>query len=126
MKKELFVEQPNTELKRGIMVRKDTQLTFQNAHVEQELKDMILETVVQNEGSHNGINAFQTKSYIRLGLNEGDVLLYDEDRGYYLPSHPMVTVEEAMSDLEALKDIRPEEEEEDDTERNENEGLKSH
>lgn len=126
MKKGLFVEQPNTELKQGVEVREDSELYFKNEHVEQVLKNLVLETITDNEGCHNGINAFKTKSYIHLGLNEGDILLFDKEMGYYLPSYPVVTVEEAIGDLEALKDMRLEEEEEDDTERSENEGTESH
>ena len=74
MKHELFVEQPSTDLKAGIVVKKETELHFKNERVEQVLKDLILETITNNEGTHNGINAFKTKSYIHLGLNEGDIL----------------------------------------------------
>lgn len=127
MKREVFVEQPNTELKQGVIVHKSTELHFKNEHVEQVLKDLVLETITENEGTHNGINVFKTKSYIHLGLNEGDVLLYNKEIGYYLPSYPVVTVEEAMSDLEAVKDIRlADEEEEDDTEGSENKGTESY
>lgn len=127
MKHELFVEQPSTDLKAGIVVKKETELHFKNERVEQVLKDLILETITNNEGTHNGINAFKTKSYIHLGLNEGDILLFDKEVGYYMPAHPMTTVEEAISDLEGIKDIRLQENEEEthDTEGNKEEGTES-
>ena len=82
-----------------------------------------METITTNEGTHNGINAFKTQSYIYLGLNEGDILLFDEEIGYYMPAHPMTTVENAISDLEGIKDISLNEDEEvaNDTEGNEEE-----
>lgn len=124
MKHELFVEQPNVELKRGIRVTKETELHFQNEHVEQVLKDLVLETITSNEGTHNGINAFKTKSYIHLGLNEGEILLYDKEIGYYMPAVTMTTVSEAIGDLEGVSEIRLKEEE-NDTEGNEKEGTES-
>lgn len=124
MKHELFVEQPNVELKRGIRVTKEMELHFQNEHVEQVLKDLVLETITSNEGTHNGINAFKTKSYIHFGLNEGDILLYDKEIGYYMPAVTMTTVSEAIGDLEGVSEIRLKEEE-NDTEGNEKEGTES-
>lgn len=112
MKHELFVEQPNVDLKRGIVVKKETELHYQNERVEQVLKDLILETIANNEGTHNGINAFKTKSYIHLGLNEGDILLFDEEVGYYMPAHPMTTIDEAIIELEGMKGISLQENEE--------------
>lgn len=127
MKHQLFVEQPNTELKAGIVVKKETELHYKNDRVEQVLKELILETITNNEGTHNGINAFKTKSYIHLGLNEGDILLFDKEVGYYMPAHPMITVEEAISDLEGIKDIHLQEEEEvaNETEGSESKGTES-
>lgn len=128
MKHELFVEQPNIDLKKGIVVREGMELHFKNERVEQVLKDMHLETITNNEGTHNGINAFKTQSYIYLGLNEGDILLFDKEIGYYMPAHPMTTVDEAISDLEGIKDIRLNEDEEvaNDTEGNQEEGSAAH
>lgn len=128
MKHELFVEQPNTELKKGIVVKEGLELRYKNDRVEQVLKDLHLETITKNEGTHNGINAFKTQSYIYLGLNEGDILLFDKEVGYYMPGHPMTTVEEAISDLEGIKDICLCEEEEitNDTEGNEEESSATH
>ncbi len=111
MKHELFVEQPNIELKKGIKVTKETELTYSNDKVEQELKDLILETILTDEGT-NGVNAYKSKSYIHISLNEGDILLFDENRGYYMPPYPMESIEEAISDIESLRGIKLNETEE--------------
>lgn len=105
MKHELFVEQPNMELKEGIVVTKDTSLSYKNDKVEQELKDLKLETILTDEGT-NGINAYKSKSYISISLNGGEVLLFDKKRGYYMPPIPMERVEDAISDLESLKGLK--------------------
>lgn len=104
MKHELFVEQPNIELKPGIRVTKDTELTYKNDKVEQVLKDLVLETLLVEEGT-NGINTYKSRSYISIKLNGGEILLFDESRGYYMPPYPMESVEDAICDIESLKGI---------------------
>lgn len=109
MKHQLFVEQPCIDLKVGIKVTKETSLTFKNDKVEQELKDLTLETMLEEEGS-NGINSYSSKSYIRINLNEGDVLLFDESRGYYMPTFPVESIDDAISDIESLRGMEYKEE----------------
>ena len=109
MKHQLFVEQPSIDLKVGIKVTKETSLTFKNDKVEQELKDLTLETMLEEEGS-NGINSYSSKSYIRINLNEGDILLFDEKRGYYMPTFPVETIDDAISDIESLRGVEYKEE----------------
>ena len=102
MKHEYFVEQPNIELKKGIMVREDTELLYKNENVEQVLKDLTLETILNDRGS-NGINTYESKSYLKINLNSGDILLFHEQRGYYMPPYPVVTIEDAISDITSLE-----------------------
>lgn len=104
MKLEFFVEQPNIELKKGIKVTKDTELHFKSNISEQVLKDLVLETILDQEGS-NGVNTYKSKSYMTINLNDGDILLFDENRGYYMPSIPVTTIEEAIEDISSLKDV---------------------
>lgn len=110
MKKEYFVEQPNMEIKTGVKVTKETEFHYKTDSVEQVLKDLKLETIVSGEGT-NGINTYKSKSYIEINLNDGDILLFDENRGFYLSAIPMTTLDNAIMDLTAMKDIpQPEEE----------------
>ena len=109
MKHELFVEQPNIELKAGIRVTKDTELTYKNEKVEQVLKDLVLETILEDEGT-NGINTYKSKSYISITLNGGEILLFDESRGYYMTPYPMESIEDAIEDIVSLKGINLSEE----------------
>lgn len=102
---ELFVDQPSLELKKGIQVRKDTEVAFQNENVEQLLKDLKLDTILNEEGT-NGINSYKSKSHISINLNEGDILLFDPSRGYYLPPYPKTTIEQAIEDITSLKGVR--------------------
>lgn len=109
MKRELFVEQPNINVMVGIKVTKETDLTYKSEKVEQVLKDLTLETILEDEGN-NGINSYKSKSYLQLKLNEGDILLFDENRGYYMPPFAVETIEDAISDIESLKGLELEEE----------------
>lgn len=105
MKRELFVEQPNIDLKIGVKVTQDTEFVYKNEKVDQVLKDLKLETILEDEGT-NGINTYKTKTYICINLNAGDILLFDENRGYYMPPYPVESVEDAISDITSLKDIK--------------------
>ena len=104
MKHELFVEQPVLDLKEGIKVTAETELLYKNEKVEQVLKNLVLETILDDAGS-NGINSYKSKSYLSINLNPGDILLFDETRGYYMPSYPVVSIDDAISDINSLSDI---------------------
>ncbi len=105
IKREFFVEQPNIDLKIGVKVTQDTELAYKNKKVDQVLKNLKLETMLEEEGT-NGINTYKTKTYICINLNAGDILLFDENRGYYMPPYPVESVEDAISDITSLKDIK--------------------
>ena len=68
------------------------------------LKDLVLETIMDDAGS-NGINTYKSKSYLSINLNPGDILLFDENRGYYMPTYPVVSIDDAISDINSLSDI---------------------
>ena len=104
MNHELFVEQPVLDLKEGIKVTEGTELLFKNDKVEQVIKNLAFETILNDAGS-NGINTYKSKSYISINLNEGDILLFDENRGYYMPTYPVVSIDDAISDITSLADI---------------------
>ena len=101
MKHELFVEQPVLDLKEGIKVTAETELLYKNDKVEQVLKDLVLETILDDQGS-NGINTYKSKSYLSINLNPGDILLFDEQRGYYMPPYPVTSIDDAISDINSL------------------------
>ena len=104
MKHELFVEQPSIELKEGIKVTKETELSYKNDKVEQVLKDLVLKTILRDEGT-NGLNTYKSDSYVTIYLNEGDILLFHEERGYYMPPYPVESIDDAISDINSLGDM---------------------
>lgn len=104
MKHELFVEQVVLDLKEGIKVTEETELLYKNDKVEQVLKNLVLETIMDEAGS-NGFNTYKSKSYLSINLNPGDILLFDSNRGYYLPPYPVTSIDDAISDITSLRDI---------------------
>lgn len=104
MKRELFVEQPVLDLKEGIKVTSETELLYKNDKVEQVLKNLVLETILDDSGS-NGVNTYKSKSYLSISLNPGDILLFDEQRGYYMPPYPVTSIDDAISDINSLADL---------------------
>lgn len=104
MKHEMFVEQPVLDLKEGIRVTEETELLYKNERVEQVLKNLVLETILDDEGT-NGINTYKSKSYLSINLNPGDILLFNEQRGYYMPPYPVTSIDDAISDISSLSDI---------------------
>lgn len=104
MRHELFVEQPVLDLKEGIKVTEDTELSYKSDKVEQTLKDLVLKTIYDDAGT-NGVNSYESKSYISINLNAGDILLFDEQRGYYMPPYPVTSIDDAISDMASLSDL---------------------
>lgn len=104
MKHELFVEQPVLDLKEGIKVTAETELSYKNEKVEQVLKDLVLETILDEAGT-NGINTYKSKSYLSINLNPGDILLFDKQRGYYMAPYPVTSIDDAISDICSLSEI---------------------
>ena len=104
MKFELFVEQPNLELKQGIKVTKDIEVEFKNDNVRQALKNLVLETEYKESGV-SGTNAYNSTSNITLHLNDGDILLFHEEKGYYMPHYPMESIDDAINDITSLNYI---------------------
>ena len=104
MKHELFVEQPNIELKEGIKVTNKTELSYKTDTVEQVLNNLVLETIFYDEGT-NGVNSYKSKSHVTLYLNDGDILLFSGQRGYYMPPYPVESIDDAINDINSLSDL---------------------
>jgi hypothetical protein len=96
-----FISKPSIDMYSGIKVTKDTALEFENENVKQTLKDLVFDstTTVKGEG-------FTSTYHTVITLNEGDILIFEEEgRGYIKPVEPFVTVEEAIEELECIKEV---------------------
>lgn len=95
-----FIYKPSIDMLAGIKVTKDTTLEYENENVKQTLKDLVFDstTTVKGEG-------FTSTYHTVITLNEGDILIFEEEgRGYIKPVENFVTVEEAIEELECLKE----------------------
>ena len=83
----------------GIVVKKDTSAEFKNEDEStiQSIKDLVLITKLKEKGDR-----YDSTSVIHVYLKEGDILLFDEKKGYKLPGLQMQTAKEIMEDFKAL------------------------
>lgn len=96
-----FIARPSIDLYPGIRVTKNTYLEFKNKNVKQTVKDLVFHSVSRVKG-----DGFRSKYDTTIELKEGDILLFEEDgRGYIKPVEPFVSIEEAIEDLENIKDL---------------------
>lgn len=96
-----FIRKPSIDLLPGIRVTKDTEITFKNQNVKQSIKGLVLHSVTWVSGE-----GYRSKYDTTIELQEGDVLLFEEEgRGYIKPVESFVTIEEAIDDLTNIKDL---------------------
>jgi hypothetical protein len=101
MNMEVFIRRPNIDLYGGIRVTKDTEMEYKNENVQQTLKNLVLHSVTKVTGE-----GYESTYDTTIHLNEGDVLVFEaEGRGYIKPVEPMVSIQEAIDDLENIKDV---------------------
>lgn len=97
---QVFIRKPSIDMFCGIKVEKDTVLEYEGKNVKQTLKDLLLHTVTKVEGEGYD-STWDTNIY----LKEGDVLIFEEERGYIKPVEEFVTVAEAIDELTCIKDL---------------------
>ena len=96
-----FIRRPRIDLLPGIRVTKDTELEFKNENVKQTIKNLVLHSVSKVKGQ-----GYESKNDTKIYLEEGDVLIFEEDgRGYIKPVEDFVTIAEAIDDLTNIKDL---------------------
>lgn len=81
----------------GIIVKKDTEKTFESENASQTLKDLVLTTKLTEKG-----DGYDTTSEAHVYLKEGDIVLFDENKGYIKPAIQMQTAKEIADDFNAL------------------------
>jgi hypothetical protein len=93
-----FIFKPDITLYSGVLVNKDTKLEYKNDNVDQKLENLTLEMTTYTKE-----NNYEVRSNLVFHLNEGDILLFDEEVGYQVPRVPMSTLQDALTDMEALQ-----------------------
>ena len=96
-----FIMKPSIDLYPGIRVDKNTNLEYKNANVKQTVKDLVFHSVNRVKG-----DGFRSKYDTTITLQEGDILIFEEDgRGYIKPVEPFVSIEDAIADLQNIQDL---------------------
>lgn len=93
-----FIFKPDITLYSGVLVNKDTKLEYKNDNVDQKLENLVLEMTTYTKE-----NNYEARSNLVFHLNEGDILLFDEEVGYQVPRVPMTTLKDALTDIEAIQ-----------------------
>lgn len=98
---EIFIRKPSVELYPGVTVYKDTVLEYANEKVEQKVENLTLHTIATITGKN-----FKSLCDTTIQLEEGDVLIFEnEDRGYIKPMEQFATIEDAIEELKAIRDL---------------------
>jgi hypothetical protein len=93
-----FIRQPSIDMVAGIVVDKDTDLSYENEGVKQTIKDLVLRSEMTIKGE-----SYESTYNTTIYLTEGDVLVFEEGgRGYIKPVERFVTVEEAIEELKCV------------------------
>jgi hypothetical protein len=96
-----FIRKPDITMVAGIKVTKETELTYENEHVKQTLKDLVFHSVTKVKG----IN-FESVYDTTIELSEGEILVFEEEgRGYIKPVEEFMTVPEAIEELSNIQDL---------------------
>lgn len=96
-----FIRKPSIDLYPGIRVDKNTKLEYKNENVDQKLKNLVFHSKTRVNGEN-----YESVYNTTIRLQEGDILIFEEEgRGYIVPVEPFVTIEEAIKDLEYIKDL---------------------
>lgn len=96
-----YIRKPSIDLYPGIEVTKDTVLEYKNENVKQNLKNLVFHSVTKVKGE-----GYRSKYDTTINLKEGDILIFEEEgRGYIKPVEEFVTIQEAIDELENIKDL---------------------
>ena len=96
-----YIRKPSIDLYPGIKVTKDTVLEYKNENVKQCLKDLVFHSVTKVKG-----DGYRSKYDTTIQMEEGDILIFEEEgRGYIKPVESFVTIQEAIDELENIKDL---------------------
>jgi hypothetical protein len=96
-----FILRPSIDLYPGIRVDKDTVLEYKTENMEQKIENLKFRTVTKVKGE-----CFESTVDTTIDLADGDILIFEDGgRGYIKPVEPMVTIEEAIEDLENIKGV---------------------
>lgn len=96
-----FIKRPSIDLYPGVIINKDSVLEFKNDHVSQKIENLVLYSITKLSG-----DGYESTVTATIQLQDGDILIFeDEGRGYIKPVEGFATIEEAIEDLQNIKDL---------------------
>ncbi len=95
-----YIMMPSVDLFPGIRVDKDTVLEYKNESVAQTVDNLVLHTVTKVSG-----NGYESIYDTTVYLEEGDILVFDDHRGYIKPVEKIVTIGEAIETLRNIESL---------------------
>ena len=96
-----FISKPSIDMYGGIKVSKDTKLEYKNDNVEQEIENLVFKSVTKVVGED-----YESEYHTTIHLKEGDILIFEEEgRGYIKPVEEFMTINDAIKELENIKDL---------------------
>lgn len=104
MKNERFILKPVIDMVEGVKIDKKTTFTYENDNVKQKLENLVLNIELKETGE-TPKSKYEYLSTGKITLDEGVILQFDEDRGYFLPNYELVSVDEALEDIKTLKEF---------------------
>lgn len=96
-----FINKPSIDMYVGIVVDKNTKIEYKNDNVDQKIENLMMKSITKVVGDN-----YESEYHTTIKLNEGDILIFEEDgRGYIKPVEEFMTIEEAIKELENIKDL---------------------
>lgn len=95
-----FILKPSIDRYPGIRVTKDMELEYKTETITQTLKGLVFHSVKKVKG-----DGYRSKYDTVIKLEEGDILIFDDERGYIKPVESFVSIEEAIEDLTNILDL---------------------
>lgn len=107
-KVERYILAPQTRLYLGVKVTKETDIEDEEKNdygtIHQTIKDLVLTTTISRKSNAYGIET-EENSTLTQKLQEGTILVWLEGQGYVIPEMRVCTVDEAINDLQVLKEV---------------------
>lgn len=96
-----FINKPSIDMYGGIIVDKNTKIEYKNDTVEQTIENLVLKSITKVVGE-----GYKSEYHTTIDLKEGDILIFEEEgRGYIKPVEDFMTINDAIKELENIKDL---------------------
>ena len=97
---ENYVRNPDITVYKGLKVKKDTNIEFKSKNGKQKIKNLIYTRWEKIEAEN-----YTTETKTTVPLKEGQLVLFNgEEQGYVIPLEQFKTLDEAIEDIEAMKE----------------------